>query len=117
MKDLNQVTLVGNLTRDPYVGDGQYGKYAFFTIATTDRVDDKEYTQFIECSADKFVAEKLEKIGKGSRVMVVGKIKVKKTDEKEETKVNVKEIGIISMKKHDFSSAPVKEIKEEEIPF
>ena len=118
MKDLNQVTLVGNLTRDPYVGDGQYGKYAFLTIATTDKVDDKEYTQFIECSASKFVAEKLEKIGKGSRVMVVGKLKVKKIDEKtSETKVDIKELGIISMKKNDFSSSPVKEINDSEIPF
>lgn len=93
MRDLNQVTLVGNLTRDPYIGEGKFGKYAFFTVATTDKVDDKEYTQFIECQATKNQALFAEKLTKGKRVMLFGKLKIRKNkDGVNETKVDVKEL-------------------------
>ena len=96
MKDTNLVTLVGNLTRDPYMGESKFGKYAFFTVATTDKVDDKEYTQFIECTATKFMADKVASLTKGARVMLIGKIKVRKNkDDVVETKIDVKEIANI----------------------
>lgn len=98
MRDLNQVVLVGNLTRDPYVGESKYGKYAFFTVATTEKVNDKEYTQFIECTAMKNQALLAEKLTTGKRVMLVGKIKVKKNkDGVYETKVDVKELSTIEV--------------------
>lgn len=112
MRDLNQVVLVGNLVSEPKTGEHEkYGKWALFTIATTDKVDDKEYTQFINCSASKFVAEKAEKITKGSRVMAVGKMKNSKKDDKDNWKVDVKELAVISLKKVEaepsFDNGPI----------
>lgn len=80
----NMVTLVGNLTADPELRYTQSGTaVANFTIASSPRVFDKDKgewrdgeTLFLRCVVWREQAEHLmESVVRGSRVMVVGRLR------------------------------------------
>ena len=80
MAYLNQVNLIGNVGQDPKVNDTSAGKFATFTLATTERYKDrdgnpKEQTQWHTIAASGPQAEVVEKyIRKGAQVYVGGKL-------------------------------------------
>lgn len=75
---MNQVILIGNLTKDPEIRVTQSGtKFASFTIAVDDGKDGagNQKTQFINCTCWTKAVEFLEKYAqKGTKLAISGKI-------------------------------------------
>ena len=73
-KDLNQVTLMGRLTKDPELKTTNSGKnICAFTLAVNGFQEDK--TNFIECKAWGKTAELVSKyVAKGQRLLVTGEL-------------------------------------------
>lgn len=70
---MNHVTIIGNLTRDPVVKDGEYGKLCFFTVAVSRR--DGKQSDFFSVRTTKKQAEACEKyLAKGRPVAVSGSV-------------------------------------------
>lgn len=85
--DINNVTLVGRLTRDPEIKYTQSGKaVAKFSLAVG-RMK-KEETDFINCIAWEKTAEVIgEYCRKGSKVGIVGKIQTGSYENEEKKKI------------------------------
>lgn len=102
-----QVTFVGNLTNDPELRFTPSGAaVASFTVASTPRTFDAKTnewkdgeTVFLRCSVWRQYAENVaESLTKGTRVIVVGKLKQRSYEDKEGVKrtsmeVDVEDIG------------------------
>lgn len=102
-----QVTFVGNLTSDPELRFTPSGAaVASFTVASTPRTFDSKTnewkdgeTVFLRCSVWRQYAENVaESLTKGTRVVVIGKLKQRSYDDKEGIKrtsieVDVEDIG------------------------
>jgi single-strand DNA-binding protein len=95
----NQVTLVGNLTEDPEVRVTPSGAtVAGFRLAVTPRVRDGEQwrdgeTSFFRCNVWRQQAENLaESVGKGARVVVVGRLRMRSWETPEGDKRTVVEV-------------------------
>lgn len=73
-KDLNQVTLMGRLTKDPELKTTNSGKnISLFTLAVNGFQEDK--TNFIDCKAWGKTAELISKyVAKGQRLLVAGEL-------------------------------------------
>ena len=72
---MNNVILMGRLTRNPYINEGQH-KTAKFTLAVQ---EGKREANFINCVAFDKQADIVEKYcGKGKQILVMGKIKTGK---------------------------------------
>ena len=73
-KDLNQVTLMGRLTKDPELKTTNSGKnISLFTLAVNGFQEDK--TNFIDCKAWGKTAELISKyVAKGQRLLVTGEL-------------------------------------------
>ena len=73
-KDLNQVTLMGRLTKDPELKTTNSGKnICVFTLAVNGFQEDK--TNFIDCKAWGKTAELISKyVAKGQRLLVTGEL-------------------------------------------
>nr|DAO33606.1 MAG TPA: Single strand binding protein [Caudoviricetes sp.] len=73
-KDLNQVTLMGRLTKHPELKTTKSGKnICSFTLAVNAFQEDK--TNFIDCKAWTSTAELISKyVTKGQRLLVVGEL-------------------------------------------
>lgn len=101
------ITLVGNLTRDPELRYTPAGApVCDFTVASTSRTYDKQTnewkdgdTLFIRCSAWRQLAENVAaSIGKGTRVIVTGALKVREYEKSDGGKgtsveMSVEEVG------------------------
>ena len=111
---LNQVVLVGRLTRDISVNKGEHGKVATIPIAVPRSFKNSEGTydtDFIDCVAFDHVAENTsEYCSKGDIVGVKGRIQT--IDEKQEDDTIKKRIDIIA-EKITFLSSKRQEEKEE----
>lgn len=93
-RDTNIITLVGRLTRDPEISQTQNGiKMAKFTLASSDDYKKKngeevKRTNFIQCEAFGGIVEVLERYTqKGKQVLVIGKMYVRESTNKEGKKV------------------------------
>ena len=81
MNDINQVTLLGRLTRDPEVPVAPTGiAVASFSIASNRRYQDKsgqwqEEVAFMACVAFGRTAEQMAERHKGDAVLVAGRLK------------------------------------------
>ena len=81
MNDINQVTIVGRLTRDPEVRFAATGTaVASFAIATNHRYQDKggqwkDEVAFIPCSSFGRAAEQLAQRHKGEPMLVTGRLR------------------------------------------
>lgn len=85
---MNNVQLIGNLTRDPEIGETPSGTaYAKFTIAVSRQfagADGKKEVDFINCVIWKGGAELVQRyLAKGSRVGVTGTIQTRRYTDKD----------------------------------
>ena len=93
---MNKVFLSGNLTRDPEVRYTQTGKaYARMGIAINRRYKDKESVDFFNLVAWEKTAEFCGRyLGKGSRVLVEGRLQTSTYENKDGVKVNAVDIMV-----------------------
>lgn len=82
---MNKVELIGNLTKEPDVRFTKSGKaVASFTVACNNgrnRQTGEEYApDYVPCEAWEKTAERMEGMGKGAYVLVMGKIKTRSWD-------------------------------------
>lgn len=99
---VNKVILLGNVGKEPEVRDSQVGKFATFTLATTDRGFTKqdgtqvpERTEWHNCVVFGKQAETVEKyVGKGMRLYVEGKLRTRKYTARDNTEKYVTEIVV-----------------------
>ena len=94
-----QVTIVGNLAADPEVRSTPSGAtVASFRVAVTPRVREGDQwrdgeTSFFRCTAWRSLADNLaESVGKGTRVIVVGRLRQRSWETPEGDKRSVTEI-------------------------
>ena len=90
---MNNVTLIGRLTRDPELKYSQAGKaYCRFTVAVN-RDFNKDEADFINCLAFGKTAETIaEWLGKGRRIALNGRIQTGNYENKNGDKVNTFEV-------------------------
>jgi single-stranded DNA-binding protein len=90
---MNNVTLMGRLTRDPELKYSQAGKaYCRFTVAIN-REFNREEADFINCLAFGKTAETIaEWLGKGRRIALQGRIQTGNYENKNGEKVNTFEV-------------------------
>lgn len=99
----NQLIITGNLTADPelrYTKSGQ--AVAGFTVAVTDRLQDKETgawvdgeTAFFRCDVWRDVAENVAvSLHKGDRVTVTGSLRQRSYDTKDGERRTVTEVAV-----------------------
>ena len=86
---INNVTLVGRLTRDPELRYTSSGKaYANFTLAVQKTKDEAE---FIDCVAWEKTAENIaEYFRKGNRILIQGRLNVSSYEQNGEKRKSVK---------------------------
>ena len=96
---MNQVTLIGNLTKD--LESKQFGENAVYngTLAVA-RQFSKDKTDFIPISIWGFLGETTAKYnGKGSKLLVQGELNIDQSGDKYFTKVTVRQVEFLSSKK------------------
>ena len=107
---MNNVSLIGNLTKDPVIKVAGDAKVANFTLAvrrTADKAD------FINCVAWRKTADLMEAyVKKGQQIGVVGAIETRSYDGADGrkvyvTEVNVKDITLLSKKNQPEASTTV----------
>ena len=99
---VNKVILLGNVGQAPEIRESQVGKFATFTLATTDRGFTKqdgtqvpERTEWHNCVVFGRQAETVEKyVGKGMRLYVEGKLRTRKYTARDNTEKYVTEIVV-----------------------
>ena len=106
---MNQVTLIGNLTKDLEVKEFGGSKVYNGTLAVA-RSYTKDKTDFIPLSIWGTLGENVAKYnGKGSKLLVQGELTIDQVGEKYFTKVNVRQVEFLSSKKTqtDFFGAEI----------
>lgn len=94
---MNQITLLGNLTKD--LEQRQIGETAVFsgTLAVARGYTDK--TDFINISIWGALGERTAKYnGKGSKLLITGELNIDQSGDKYYTKVNVRSVEFLSQK-------------------
>lgn len=128
---MNQVTLIGRITKDLQIEAVSSYKVLKFTIAVNNGKD--RDADFINCQAWNKTAELIAQyFSKGSRIGVMGRMSTSKYDNKEgktvyQTYVTVNSIEFIDEKKKeqpkeeveedDFNTGPILEISPDDLPF
>ncbi len=81
----SDITMIGNLTRDPELRFTNSGMAVCkFTVAVSKKVKDEERTSFIDCTCFREMAENVaESLTKGTRVVVNGQIEQDNWDDRE----------------------------------
>lgn len=128
MAYLNQVNLIGNVGQDPAVRENAGGKFASFSLATTERYKDrdgnpKEQTQWHNVTASGPQAEVVEKyIRKGAQVYVGGKLVYRSYEDKEgvtryATEIRMHTVQMLDRKPQNLSSpAFTQKAEAEDLP-
>lgn len=100
---INNVVLLGNITKEPEVKKSKSGKkYARFTIALNGR----DKTTFVPCVAFEKTAELIENyFTQGSFIGVTGSLDIQKKDDKYYTNIIVNEISFAGYKKAEAEDA------------
>ncbi len=107
---LNQVVLIGRLTRDNELKKAGEHSVLNFTLAL-DRAFGKDETDFIDCVAWRKTAENMEKYtGKGSLVAVTGRVQVdnfeKDGQKRKATKIVADNVRFLDSKKQAEEVTP-----------
>lgn len=121
---MNQAILIGNITEDPKIRYTQTGKkVANFNMATNETYvrngEQKQATQYHRCVAWENLADTVNGLGKGSPVVVVGKITTRSYEQNGEKRY-ITEIQCSSVstyqrqQKGDFSKFGT---TQEDVPF
>jgi single-strand DNA-binding protein len=96
---MNQVTLIGNLTKDLEAKDFNGTKVYSGTLAVA-RSYTKDKTDFIPISIWGVLGDNVAKYnGKGSKLLVQGELLIDQVGEKYFTKVNVRQVEFLGSKK------------------
>ena len=126
---LNQVTLIGNLGRDPELKYTNSGKAVCnFTIATTERWKDQqgqkqEKTEWHNISVWGNVAENCDKfLSKGSSVCVVGKLQTSSYEKEDHkfyrTEIVAHNVQFLNTKNSEPKNEPTSDnFNSDDIPF
>ena len=104
---MNQVNLVGNVTRDFELKESaQQNKYALFTLAVNERYKQEDRPNFIEIVAFGHQAEILAEYGhKGKKLAISGRLSNDQYTDKEGVKVS--KVKVI-LENFEFASSPKK---------
>lgn len=109
---MNQITLVGRITRNLVLRETNSGKnYVFFTVAVNDM---NNQANFINCVAWNRVAENMTKyIGKGSLVAIVGRLTTRK-DNKDQyiMEVQANNVSFLDNKRKDFNNESLNDLEQ-----
>ena len=117
---INRVVVIGRLVGDPELKITQAGiSYARVTIANEQVYKDKKHTNFIDVLAWSGLAENLSKYcDKGRKILVDGRLEVKKNKQGESTYVNTTIIAEnIDFLEASKSSQTFEVIEDAEAPF
>lgn len=105
MASFNKITIVGYLGRDPELRTTATGKNVCdFSVATTEKVGDREHTTWFKCVAWEKTAEIVANfLKKGSMVYVEGPLKLAEYEAKDGTtkqalEVRVREVQFLDRK-------------------
>lgn len=102
---MNQVTLIGRITRNLVLRETSTGKsYVFFSVAINDM---NNKTDYINCIAWNRVAENMTKfVGKGSLIAVSGRLTTRK-DNKDQyiTEVSASTVSFLDSRRRDTSDS------------
>ena len=117
-EQMNKIMILGRLTKDPEIRKTTSNKsVANFTVAVNHKFN-KEETDFFNCIAWEQKADFVaEKVGKGLRVLVVGKMESRSYDKSDGTKVllwelQVEEVELIDWKEKTESRQEYEKPKE-----
>ena len=111
---MNNVQLVGRITRDIELKRTQGGKaYCNFSIAVT-RKYKREEADFINCLAWDKTAELIKNVKKGDPLAVSGRLQIDKKDDTYYTKVVVDEIEFLKARDKNETSATQNQKQTEE---
>ncbi len=102
---LNRVTLLGNVGKEPEIRDSQNGKFATFSLATTDRAYTKkdgtqvpERTEWHNIVANGRIVETIERyVTAGTKLYIEGKLRTRKYTARDNTEKYVTEIYLDNM--------------------
>ena len=118
---LNNLALVGRLTREPELYTGKNdGKVVNFSLAFTQGVnaDGSDNTGFIDCKAFNKLADSIhEWLSKGDKVAVAGRIIEEKFTKRDGSKGSKHLIIVDSLEFIDVLKSQTEETPEEELPF
>lgn len=122
-REMNNVSLAGNLTRDPELRKTNSGKdIVSFSLAIN---ESKDKTEFVNCIAWEKTAELINQyVKKGDRLSCTGKIQTRKWQDKQgndraTTEIVVREFDFPPKRQEvqqDYQ-APLQDDLEDEIPF
>ena len=95
---INKAILVGHVGKDPEVRTTTNSRVASFSLATTEKFDGKEKTQWHNCSVWGKLADVVEKyVKKGQLLYVEGKIEYRSYDDKDGNKRYVTDIVVFTL--------------------
>ncbi|MGX6445593.1 single-stranded DNA-binding protein [Neobacillus sp. K501] len=124
---INQVTLVGRLTKDPELRVTQEGAHVAHVILAVSRHfrnhNGEIDTDFVQCALwHKSADNTVQYCRRGSVVGITGRLQTRNYENKEGKRVYVTEvvaesIRFLSPKPAETSSAPPPTVKKEEVPF
>ena len=117
---INRVVVIGRLVGDPELKITQAGiSYVRVTIANEQVYKDKKHTNFIDVLAWSGLAENLSKYcDKGRKILVDGRLEVKKNKQGETTSLNTTIIAEnIDFLEAAKSSQTFEVIEDAEVPF
>lgn len=94
MNDINNITIIGRLTRDPELRHTQNGtSVTSFSIAVNSKYNDKEQTSFFNCVAWSKTGEIVAQYsGKGQRIGISGRLQQRTWEDKQGNKQSTVEI-------------------------
>ena len=116
---MNNVCLMGNLTKDPIVNEYGKGKdaglCARITLAVRRNADD---TDFISCVAFGKTAEMIDSyVAKGDKIAIEGRIQTGSYEDKDGNKRYTTDVVISRVHFAGSKKKDDEEVEEEEIPF
>ena len=95
---INKVQLIGHVGKDPEVRITTNSRVASFSLATTEKFNGNEKTQWHACSVWGKLADVVEKyVKKGQLLYVEGKIEYRSYDDKDGNKKYVTDIVVFTL--------------------
>lgn len=102
-RGVNRVILVGNVGRDPEIRDGDRDRSAMatFNLATTEKWNDKETTEWHRCTVWGALADVVDQyVRQGDKLAIVGRIRYREYEDRDgnrrwSTNINVDELVML----------------------
>jgi single-strand DNA-binding protein len=109
--NLNRLTLIGRITDDPELKKTKNGKvYTRFSVATTERFNNKKNTEFHQCVAWEKIAQNICKyVKKGRSILVEGPIRTNSYTDQNNQKKLVKLLNVLNVQ---FGTKPKAKTQE-----